>query len=129
MFTGWGCNIFSLDCQTWPEMKDGIFQIYLDQGKAPWVFATYISDLISDFGDFGAAMLLLVFYFLCVGVCRNTKKSTVSLSRLSSVLFLFLVPYWGVFYFRFGIVNGYIVVNLLFIAFIFILQLPTKRVH
>ena len=38
------------------------------------------------------------------------------------VMFFFLVPYWGVFYFRFSIANGFIVVNLAFISFVWLLQ-------
>ncbi len=34
-----------------------------------------------------------------------------TVARMLLVMFLFLVPYWGVFYFRFSIINGFIVVN------------------
>lgn len=39
-----------------------------------------------------------------------------TLARLMGILLLFLVPYWGVFYFRFSIINVFIFVNLAFIT-------------
>jgi uncharacterized membrane protein YqaE (UPF0057 family) len=45
-----------------------------------------------------------------------------TISRLLLILFLFLVPYWGIFYFRFGISNGYIIVNVVFVFLAWILD-------
>ena len=45
-----------------------------------------------------------------------------TLPRLLLILFLFLVPYWGVFFFRFSIVNGFIIVNLIFFLMVHAIQ-------
>lgn len=123
MFVSGGCAITGLDCPSWLAIQDVVFDAYLRQGKAPWLFGTFISDFVGDFGNIGALAILLVFSLFCAKVCSvGGSRDSFSFSRLLLILFLFLIPYWGVFYFRFSIANGYIVVNLAFILFIALLQ-------
>lgn len=123
MFVGAACSAVGLDCENWDVIKELVFEQYLTQGKEPWLFGTYVSDFIGDFGFVGALILLALFALLCHRVSRGRQGGGPStLARLLLVLFLFLVPYWGVFYFRFSIINGYIVVNLAFILFVWLLQ-------
>lgn len=118
------CTIISLgDCESWRNIKPFIFDQYIAQGKVPWVFATYVSDFVADFGYFGAFVLLVMYSVICHVVCVGRGGGRrMSLSRLLLILFLFFGPYWGVFYFRFGIVNAFIVVNLAFVVFIWVVH-------
>jgi oligosaccharide repeat unit polymerase len=123
MFIGWGCNVFDINCIKWEDLRVSIFEIYLFQGKAPWVFGTFISDFVADFGEAGAIILILMLSFLSIFVCRKKAvNGHYSLSRFLFIMFLFSIPYWGVFYFRFSIINGYIVVNLLFILMVALVE-------
>ena len=123
MFVNGGCTVLGLNCPSWVDMKDIVFQQYLDQGKAPWLFGTFMSDFVGDFGNLGALVLISGFSLVCASVCSSRISGKVfSLARLLLILFLYLVPFWGVFYFRFSISNSYIVVNLLFIFFVALLQ-------
>ena len=120
---GNGCAIFGFECLSWSTIQDGIFHKYLSQGKAPWLFGTFVSDFVGDFGNFGALVVIVIFSVFCTKACFVRRHSnSFSLSRLLTILFLFLIPYWGVFYFRFSIANGYIIVNILFIVFVSLLQ-------
>ena len=74
---------------------------------------------------FGGVVLvaLSLFALICHLVCnRRGGREPLTLSRLLLIVFLFLTPYWGVFYFRFGIINGFIVVNLAFVLLVRLLQ-------
>lgn len=123
MFVNGGCTVMGLDCSSLSAINDVVSYTYLNQGKAPWLFGTFVSDFSGDFGNIGALAVLLVFSMLCARVCSlGGPKNSFSLPRLLLILFLFLIPYWGVFYFRFSIANGYIVVNLAFIFFVALLQ-------
>lgn len=111
------------DCQSWIDIKPFVFDQYLVQGKPPWLFATYISDFIADFDYAGAFAVLVGFAIICHRACvgRNSNGQ-MSLARLLTILLLFLVPYWGVFYFRFGIINAFIVANFVFVVFVWALE-------
>ena len=123
MFVVAGCSIAGFNCENWDSLKEFIFGQYLAQGKEPWLFGTYVSDFVGDFGFVGTLVALSLFALLCHHVCsRGGGRKPLTLSRLLLIEFLFLVPYWGVFYFRFGIINGFIVVNLAFILFVWSLQ-------
>lgn len=116
LFVNAGCVALDLSCNSWIDVKDSIFDEYLQQGKAPWVFGTFVSDFVADFGTAGMLMIMCLFALICTRVGKiNTNNGRTSLGRFFLILFLFLVPYWGVFYFRFGIINGFIIVNLLFV--------------
>ena len=116
MFANAGCVALDLSCNSWIDVKDSIFDDYLQQGKVPWVFGTFVSDFVADFGTAGMLMIMCLFALICTRVGKiNTNNGRTSLGRFFLILFLFLVPYWGVFYFRFGIINGFIIVNLLFV--------------
>lgn len=118
-----GCSILGLSCPSWLDVKDGIFEQYLDQGKAPWLFGTFISDWVGDFGLIATFILLSAFSLFCAKVCSDRgSKNLLSLARLLLIILMYLVPYWGVFYFRFAISNGYIVVNLIFILLVVLLH-------
>lgn len=117
-------------CENWEDLKPLIFEQYLAQGKEPWLFGTYVSDFVGDFGYLGTLVLLSLFALLCRTTCQtHADRRPLTLTRLLLVLFFFLVPYWGVFYFRFSIINGFIVVNLAFILAVSLLQrlLPAPR--
>ncbi len=123
MFIVAGCSVVGLDCASWDTIREFIFAQYLAQGKEPWLFGTYVSDFVGDFGFVGTLVLLSLFAMLCHYLCRRRGgRNPLTLSRLLLIMFLFLVPYWGVFYFRFSIINGFIVVNLAFIFFVWLLQ-------
>ena len=123
MFVSAGCSVVGLLCDDWSGLKELIFEQYLVQGKEPWLFGTYVSDFVGDFGFVGALVALSLFALICHLVCnRRGGREPLTLSRLLLIVFLFLTPYWGVFYFRFGIINGFIVVNLAFVLFVRLLQ-------
>jgi len=123
IFVGAACSAVGLDCESWESMKDFVFAQYLDQNTQPWLFGTYVSDFVGDFGYFGALGLIATLALLTHALCRTCGgRRPLTLARLLLIMFLFLVPYWGVFYFRFSIVNGYIVVNLAFIYFVWLMQ-------
>lgn len=119
LFAEWGCRLLDLNCLTWTSIKTDVFNAYLEQGKAPWFFATYISDFSADFGVVGSLIFITLLSLLCAWLCYRPRIHTgITLSRLLLMLFLFQVPYWGVFYFRYGITNGFIIYNLLLIVFV-----------
>lgn len=127
------CSILgTIRCENWEDVKPFIFDQYLYQGMAPWLFGTYISDFVADFDYTGTVVLLAVFglisHWACIGRDSNRRMS---LSRILFIILLFLTPYWGVFYFRFGIINSFLLVNLVFIFLIWGLQLvfPTAGVR
>jgi hypothetical protein len=95
----------------------------LAQGKEPWLFGTYVSDFVGDFGYVGTlavlSMLALASHFASR---KKSSRKGLSLARLLLVIFLFVTPFWGVFYFRLSISNGFIVINLLCIAMVALLQ-------
>lgn len=123
MFFSWACEFFGVNYIGWSDLRDPVFQIYLNQGKAPWVFGTFVSDFVGDFGEAGALLLLSVISLLTSCLCSIRKSyGYYTLPRFLLIFFIFLIPYWGVFYFRFSIVNGYIVVNLLFIFVVYLMN-------
>lgn len=111
------CSTFgNIRCETWEDVKPFIFDQYLAQGMAPWLFGTYISDFVADFDYVGTVVLLTIFALLCYRVCVGRDgQRRMSLSRLLLIILFFLTPYWGVFYFRFGIINSFLLVNFVFI--------------
>ncbi len=120
IFKDAACSVVSLgDCQSWKDIRLFVFEQYLSQGKAPWLFGTYVSDFVADFGYVGTLAVLLSYAVICQRACVGRDGSgQMSLARLLLVLFLFLGPYWGVFYFRFGIINVFIITNLAFVVFV-----------
>lgn len=132
MFLGAACSLTGgVSCENWDDLKPFIFDQYLAQGKEPWLFGTYVSDFVGDFGYLGTLVLLSIFALVCHAACRTRGgRSPMTIARLLLVLFCFLVPYWGIFYFRFSIINGFIVVNLAFILGVSLLQriVPAKRI-
>lgn len=123
MFANPVCTLLDLNCDSWPDVKEHVFDLYLEQGVEPWLFGTFVSDLAADFGNHGAVLAVLLYAILCDRVITRFRGlHGYSLARLLLILFLVLLPYWGVFYFRFAISNGYIVVNLFFIGFVALLQ-------
>jgi hypothetical protein len=131
MFLGAACSLtVGVGCENWEELKPLIFDQYLAQGKEPWLFGTYVSDFVGDFGYLGTLALLSVFALVCHLACRTRSgRHPMTITRLLLVLLCFLVPYWGIFYFRFSIINGFIVVNLAFILGVSWLQriAPARR--
>ena len=126
MFTYMICKATLIqDCVKWEEVKYLVFDQYLAQGKEPWLFGTYVSDFVGDFGYIGTLILLSSFSSICYRVCnKNNGKKSINIGQLFLIIFLFLVPYWGVFYFRFSIANAFILINLIFIIFVALLQRP-----
>ena len=114
----------NLRCETWQDIRPLIFDQYLSQGMPPWLFGTYISDFVADFEYTGTVVFVLVFAILCRRVCvgRDSQRR-MSLARLLLTILLFLTPYWGVFYFRFGIINSFLLVNFIFIILVWGIQL------
>lgn len=124
------CSMFgNFRCETWADIRPYIFGQYLGQGKAPWLFGTYVSDFVADFGYTGTFLFVLIFSFLCHRACVGRDHlARLTLSRLLLILFYFLTPYWGVFYFRFGIINSFLLVNLAFIALVWMIQVVSREV-
>lgn len=131
MFLGAACSLtVGVGCENWEDLKPFIFDQYLAQDKEPWLFGTYVSDFVGDFGYLGTLALLSIFAMVCHAVCRTRGgRRPMTIARLLLVLLCFLVPYWGIFYFRFSIINGFIVVNLAFILGVSLLQrlAPARR--
>lgn len=119
MFVSGACSLAGIDCPAWGDIREIVFEQYLAQAKEPWLFGTFISDFVGDFGYPATLAILVVYSALCRRACTPRRFT---LHRLLLVLFLFLVPYWGVFFFRFSIVNGFIIVNLAFILFVYLLH-------
>ena len=123
MFIGAACSTAGLQCESWPAIRDFIFSLYLAQDIEPWLFGTFVSDFVADFGNLGAFVLVCGLALLSHRLCTGYRpQGRMTLARLLLILFLFLIPFWGVFYFRFSIANGFIVVNLLFIGLVALLQ-------
>lgn len=119
------CEVTSSLCFKWEDIRPGVLEIYLNQGVQPWLFGTYISDFSGDFGYFGAFFLFVFFFCLCRKIAyRPRSDKQMTMSRLLLIIFLFLIPYWGVFYFRYSIANSAILTNL---AFIFITYLINRK--
>lgn len=117
------CYFFDQDCGTWAEIEGEVFNEYLLQGKEPWLFGTFVSDLVGDFGYGGAFLLICAFAAVTNRVCSYARRGLeLTLSRLLVIVLLFQVPFWGVFYFRFSIVNGYLVVNSALCFGVFLLE-------
>jgi oligosaccharide repeat unit polymerase len=117
------CTLSGVDCESWLDIKDIIFELYLTQNKEPWLFGTFISDFAADFGLIGTLILIALLSALANKLCTGYRqKGRLTLARLLLILILYLTPFWGIFYFRFSIANGFIVVNLLFIALVGLLQ-------
>lgn len=117
------CPVVRSGCERWEDIKTPVFDQYLVQGQRPWLFGTYVSDFVADFGYLGTFVALLIFSFTCHLACAGRDiYGRLSITRLLLILFFFLVPYWGVFYFRFGIANASIVANLAFIVFVWAVQ-------
>ena len=117
------CPAIMSHCESWVDIKIFVFDQYLVQGKAPWLFGTYVSDFVADFGYLGALLALSVFSLICHFTCAGRDSAgRMSIARLLLIIFFFLVPYWGVFYFRFGIANASIIANLAFIIFVWLVQ-------
>lgn len=118
------CLILSIqDCPSWLDIKFSVFDQYISQGKEPWLFGTYVSDFVGDFGYLGSLAVLSIYAFVCHRACTgHSGKYEMSLARLLLIIFLFLGPYWGVFYFRFGIINVFILVNVAFVIFVWLIN-------
>lgn len=115
-------------CELSEDLKDIVFAQYLEQGIEPWLFGTFVSDFVGDFGPSGALLLVaalaLVSWFASSG---RDNQHRISLSRVLIVLLCFFVPYWGVFYFRFAIANSFIVVNLAVVVAVWALEQRARR--
>lgn len=118
------CPIFSESpCVDLDKIAPHIQAQYLAQGQPPWLFGTYVSDFVADFGFTGALLFLSGFALICHRACVGRNGAgQMTLARLLMVLFLFLTPYFGVFYFRFGIINSFLLINLLVITLVWVLQ-------
>jgi hypothetical protein len=112
LFYAQACNLIGEQCVTWSDIQGEVFDAYLSQGKEPWLFGTFVSDLVGDFGYVGTLIAVALFAVVVRSVCSIKHRGRpLSLSRLFAILLLFQIPFWGVFYFRFSIANGYLVVN------------------
>jgi hypothetical protein len=106
------CELLGAQCETWPDIAGEVFDDYLLQGKEPWLFGTFVSDFVGDFGYVGAFFLILLIAGVANLVCGYARRGLeLTLSRLLVIILLFQIPFWGVFYFRFSIANGFLVVN------------------
>ena len=118
-----GCYLAGIECPSWDDLREVTFEVYLAQGKEPWLFGTFVSDFVGDFGYWGAFILIACFALISHRLCsKSAGGQPIPLPRLFLILFMFLVPYWGIFFFRFSIVNGFIVVNLAFIVMVRLLM-------
>jgi hypothetical protein len=117
------CLLVATNCEPWVEIRPSVFEEYLMQGKAPWLFGTFLSDFAADFGFGGSVAILLFFAVLCAVLCARFRRGErLTISRFLMIVFLFQIPYWGVFYFRFATINAYLVNNLAFILVLASLQ-------
>ena len=95
------------------------FSYYLDESVKPWLFGTFIVNMIIDFGKIGA----LAFLCLMSLITRKTLKKVSAtgifdFSNLVLFILLYQIVYWGVFYFRQYSANYYMIfMILLFIMF------------
>ena len=111
------CAVAGIGCESWQDIKELIFALYLAQDKEPWLFGTFVSDFVADFEYAGAIVLVVLLALAAHWLCAKSRRPDhLTLARLMLIFFLYLVPLWGVFYFRFSIANGFIVINLMFIG-------------
>jgi oligosaccharide repeat unit polymerase len=123
LFHSLACNLVGAQCETWPDIQGEVFDAYLLQGKEPWLFGTFVSDLVGDFGYLGTFVAVGLFAAVARIVCGYRRRGkSMSLSRLFFILLLFQIPFWGVFYFRLSIANGYLVVNAALCLAVFLLE-------
>jgi len=123
LFYGQVCELLSGQCQTWPDIAGEVFDEYLVQGKEPWLFGTFVSDFIGDFGYIGAFLIIFLIAVVANFVCGYARRGfDLTLSRLLVIILLFQIPFWGVFYFRFSIANGFLVVNAGLCLGVFVLE-------
>jgi oligosaccharide repeat unit polymerase len=123
LFYAQACNLIGAQCETWSDIQGEVFEAYLSQGKEPWLFGTFVSDLVGDFGYVGTLIAVCLFAIVARSVCGYKRRGrSLSLSRLFTILLLFQIPFWGVFYFRFAIANGYLVVNAVLCLVVLLLE-------
>jgi hypothetical protein len=87
---------------------------FLSQGIQPWVFSTFIGDLLTHLGAIWTALIIGFLAFWMRRVNSNISKAGhMTLSNLIILIMLYQNILWGVFYFRFAPLNYYAVAVLL----------------
>jgi oligosaccharide repeat unit polymerase len=96
LFYAQACNLVGEECETWSDIQGEVFEAYLSQGKEPWLFGTFVSDLVGDFGYVGTLIAVCLFAIVARSVCSYKRRGrSLSLSRLFLILLLFQIPFWG----------------------------------
>jgi len=101
-----------------PQEND--FRAYmLRYGAKPWVFGTYISSFLSNFGQMGTIIFILFLSLVARMTLRKSAlKGVINFSNLIIFTLIYQFFYWGVFYFRQYSANYYIIfMVLLFVLF------------
>ena len=90
------------------------FPYYLSLGVDPWIFKTFIGDLLMDFGKIGTLLYLIFFSVLArFSLKKVSIEGTFTFSNLILFILLYQMILWGVFYFRFYSMNFYIIAVIL----------------
>jgi len=94
-------------------VKD-IYPYYLSMGVDPWIFKTFIGDLIMDFGKLGTVIFLTLFSMISrINLKSVSSSGTFNFANLILFLLLFQMILWGVFYIRLLSANFYIIAIIL----------------
>jgi oligosaccharide repeat unit polymerase len=92
---------------------------YLNMNVLPWLFKTYLGDLLDNFGRIGTIVFLIISSFVSKIILRKVNRTgSFSISNLILFILLYQIVLWGVFYFRQSTANYYLLAMiLLFIIF------------
>ncbi len=101
-----------------PQENDLRFYM-LRHGTKPWVFGTYISSFLSNFGRIGTMIFILLLSLVTrITLRKSVLKGVINFSNLIIFTLIYQFFYWGVFYFRQYSANYYIIfMVLLFVLF------------
>lgn len=103
---------------------------YLSNNVYPWVFSFFIGSFLIDFGKSVTLIILFLFsFFMFFSLIKKTKSSRKLINIYHVLLFSFYgqIGYMGLFYFKHGSLNNYIL-SLFFISlFLYLFKLISKR--
>ncbi len=101
-------NLLGLGVSAKVDM-DLFHSYFLIEGIVPWVFTTFIGNLIYDFGKIWTLLFLCIMSLtIRILMKKVTRTGILAFSNLLIFILLYQVVYWGVFYFRLYVANYYI---------------------
>lgn len=81
---------------------------FLSEGVEPWIFTTFIGDLMYDFGKAGTLVFLCIMSVATrILLAKMARTGVLKFSNMLIVILLYQLVFWGVFYFRLYVLNYY----------------------